>query len=71
VVGLANSGPNTNGSQIFISYAALPHLDGFYTIFGQVTFGMEVLRTLTELDPQFGDLTPSVDKIVKVSISEQ
>lgn len=72
VVGIANSGPNTNGSQIFFTYSAQPQLDGYYTIFGQVTSGMDVLRKLTELDPQFGDTSAIVpDKILKVTISEQ
>jgi cyclophilin family peptidyl-prolyl cis-trans isomerase len=72
VVGMANAGPNTNGSQIFITYAAQPHLDGFYTIFGQVTTGMDVVTQLTERDVEIGapsDVAP--DKILKVVIKEE
>lgn len=47
MVGVANSGPNTNGSQFFITFAPEPHLDGGYTIFGQVISGLDVAEQLT------------------------
>jgi len=49
---MANSGPNTNGSQFFITFAATPWLNGEHTIFGKVTEGMDVVRSLTLRDPQ-------------------
>jgi len=55
IVSMANAGPNTGGSQIFITYGPQPHLDGMHTVFGKVTSGMEVLRTL-----QMGDVITSV-----------
>ncbi|MFZ1043103.1 MAG: peptidylprolyl isomerase [Anaerolineales bacterium] len=71
VVGMANSGPDTNGSQFFITYAPEPTLDGSYTIFGQVLKGMDVVESLTPRDPsQAGDLPPG-DKILSVTIEEQ
>jgi cyclophilin family peptidyl-prolyl cis-trans isomerase len=51
VVAMANAGRNTNGSQFFITYAPLPNLNGGYTIFGQVTEGMDVVNGITRRDP--------------------
>ncbi len=68
VVGMANSGQNSNGSQFFITLAAQPSLDGFYTVFGQVTQGMDVVQQLTHRDPQQGGTLPEPDLINKVTI---
>jgi cyclophilin family peptidyl-prolyl cis-trans isomerase/protein-disulfide isomerase len=71
VVGMANSGPDTNGSQFFITYAPANHLTGSYTIFGQVISGLEIAEQLTPRDPaQFGSLNPG-DKIIKITIEEK
>ena len=49
IVSMANSGPNTNASQFFISYAKHPHLDNNYAVFGKVIDGWETLNTVERL----------------------
>jgi cyclophilin family peptidyl-prolyl cis-trans isomerase/predicted DsbA family dithiol-disulfide isomerase len=71
VVGMANSGPDTNGSQFFITYTPQPQLDGSYTVFGQVIDGMAVLESLTPRDPQLSAALPSGDRILGVTIETQ
>lgn len=51
VVGMASSGPDTAGSQFFVTLSRQPHLDGSYTAFGRVTGGMERLDSLLAGDP--------------------
>lgn len=71
MVSMANSGPDTNGSQFFITFAPATHLDGGYTIFGQVISGLEVAENLTPRDPSQGTLLPPGDKILSVTIEEK
>lgn len=49
-LGMALSGPNTGGSQFFVTHSPQPHLDGGYTVFGQVLSGWDVLDRITQGD---------------------
>jgi len=71
MVAMVNSGPDTSGSQFFITYAPAAQFDGQYTIFGQVLSGMEVLESLTPRDAQPGTETPAGDKLLSVTIEEK
>jgi len=71
VVGMANAGADSNGSQFFITYAPQPTLDGSYTIFGKVIQGMEVATSLTPRDPSKNADLPPGDKILSVTIEEK
>lgn len=59
VISMANAGPNTNGSQFFITHSPQPHLDGRHTVFGKVVRGQDVVDAIRQ-----------GDRIESVTISE-
>ncbi|KAG5069468.1 hypothetical protein JHK85_001845 [Glycine max] len=65
---MANSGPNTNGSQFFLTYAKQPHLNGLYTVFGKVIHGFEVLDLMEKTQTGAGDRPLAEIRLNRVTI---
>ena len=66
---MANAGPDSNGSQFFVTYAPQPHLDGHHSVFGQLIEGADVLEKLNPGDPSKPGFTAS--RVSTITIDEK
>jgi peptidyl-prolyl cis-trans isomerase B (cyclophilin B) len=66
---MANAGPNTNGSQFFITHRATPHLDDKHSVFGELIEGEDVLMAIPARDPS--NKNAPAGQLVSVTIQEE
>jgi peptidyl-prolyl cis-trans isomerase A (cyclophilin A) len=68
ILAMANAGPNTNGSQFFITLVPTPHLNGNHTIFGEVTQGMDVVTKIVSAPTGASNRPVKPDQILKITV---
>ncbi|CAG8893625.1 unnamed protein product [Penicillium egyptiacum] len=66
LLSMANAGPNTNGSQFFITFVKTPHLDGKHVVFGEVVSGLDILQ---KMESKSLDRSGKTDGTIKIAAS--
>ena len=65
---MAHGGPNTGGSQFFITFRPTANLNGKHTCFGRVIKGLDIVKEITKINPEKPDPKAQPDKIIKAEV---